>query len=51
LGRVTFPWCSLAEGANSLEVIVRAENAVLKKDVATKSRTMRIDCVIFDPVQ
>lgn len=51
IGRVTFPWCSMYEGPNSLEVKVRVVNAVKKAQTTTKSRTMRIDCVIFDPVQ
>lgn len=51
MGRVTFPWCSLAEGPNPLDVKVRVENAVTRAQTTTKSRTMRIDSIIFEPVE
>lgn len=51
LGRVTFPWATPYDGnSNSVEVKLRIDNAVTSTQTTTMSRTMRIDCVIFEPV-
>lgn len=51
LGRATFPWATPYDGTtNSVEVKLRIDNAVSSSQTTTMSRTMRIDCVIFEPV-
>jgi hypothetical protein len=51
LGRVSFPWATpYDKTTNSVEVKLRIDNAVSTTQTTTMSRTMRIDCVIFEPV-
>lgn len=48
-----FPFCSMYEKGNpkSLEVQVMIENVAIKSEEKTLTRDLRIDCIIFEPVE
>lgn len=51
VGEIKFPFCSIYNGSNSdIQVKLKVENAVRTNQTTTKSRSMRIDCIILEPV-
>lgn len=52
VGTITNKYFDYYDGTNaSIDVKLKVENAVKATQTSTKSRTMRIDCIIFEPVE
>ncbi len=52
VGTITNKFFDYYDGTNSsIDVKLKVENAVKATETKTKSRTMRIDCIIFEPVE
>jgi hypothetical protein len=52
VGTTTNKFFDYYDGTNaSIDVKLKVENAVKATETKTKSRTMRIDCIIFEPVE
>lgn len=51
IGEFEFPFCNIYNGVNNdTSVKLKVENAVTTSQTTTKSRVMRIDCIILEPV-
>jgi len=51
VSQITFPYCNMYDGTTeSINVKLRVNNAAKRAETTTFSRTMRIDCIILEPV-
>ncbi|MDP4277144.1 MAG: fasciclin domain-containing protein [Bacteroidota bacterium] len=52
VGQFQFPFCNIWDGTSTSNIVVKlkVENSVKVSETTTKSRTMRIDCIILEPV-
>lgn len=51
IGEFSFPFCNIYDGNNTnISVKLKVSNTVKSNQTTTKSRTMRIDCIILEPV-
>ena len=51
VGEVTLPFCNPYISNSSITVKLKVENAAKASQTTTKSRAMKIDCVILEPVE